>query len=135
MKLPRETGPIHFIGIGGIGMSGIAEVMKTLGYAVQGSDLADNYNVARLRKLGIPVEIGHREENLRARVVVILGGQGGQSRARRRPRPPAADRPARRDAGRVMRFKSCVAVGGTHGKTTTTCWLPPSSMAAVSTRR
>src|SRR5262245_65526137 len=72
MKLPRETGPIHFIGIGGIGMSGIAEVMKTLGYAVQGSDLADNYNVARLRKLGIPVEIGHREENLRAARVGVI---------------------------------------------------------------
>ena len=48
MKLPRDVGPIHFIGIGGIGMSGIAEVMKTLGYAVQGSDLTDNYNIARL---------------------------------------------------------------------------------------
>ena len=53
MKLPRDVGPIHFIGIGGIGMSGIAEVMATLGYTVQGSDLADNYNIARLRKNGI----------------------------------------------------------------------------------
>ncbi len=49
MKLPRDVGPIHFIGIGGIGMSGIAEVMATLGYKVQGSDLSDNYNVARRR--------------------------------------------------------------------------------------
>ena len=55
MKLPRDVGPIHFIGIGGIGMSGIAEVMATLGYKVQGSDLTDNYNVARLRKNGIEV--------------------------------------------------------------------------------
>ena len=51
MKLPREVGPIHFIGVGGIGMSGIAEVMVTLGYKVQGTDISDNYNVARLRKL------------------------------------------------------------------------------------
>ena len=58
MKLPRDVGPIHFIGIGGIGMSGIAEVMATLGYKVQGSDLTDNYNVARLRKHGI--EVIHR---------------------------------------------------------------------------
>jgi UDP-N-acetylmuramate--alanine ligase len=122
MKLPRETGPIHFIGIGGIGMSGIAEVMKTLGYAVQGSDLADNYNVARLRKLGIPVEIGHREENLRdARVVVISSAVKAEN-----PELAAArDRllPIVRRAemlAELMRFKSCVAVGGTHGKTTTT---------------
>ncbi|MGL6181029.1 MAG: Mur ligase domain-containing protein, partial [Aestuariivirga sp.] len=64
MKLPRDVGPIHFIGIGGIGMSGIAEVMATLGYTVHGSDLTDNYNVARLRKIGIAVEIGHRAENI-----------------------------------------------------------------------
>ena len=66
MKLPRDVGPIHFIGIGGIGMSGIAEVMATLGYKVQGSDLADNYNVARLRKNGIAVAIGHRGRRISA---------------------------------------------------------------------
>jgi UDP-N-acetylmuramate--alanine ligase len=122
MKLPRETGPIHFIGIGGIGMSGIAEVMKTLGYTVQGSDLADNYNVARLRKLGIPVEIGQRAENLaEARVVVISSAVKADN-----PELAAArDRllPIVRRAemlAELMRFKSCVAVGGTHGKTTTT---------------
>ena len=64
MKLPRDVVPIHFIGIGGIGMSGIAEVMATLGYKVQGSDLSDNYNVARLRKNGIEVFIGHQAANI-----------------------------------------------------------------------
>ena len=59
MKLPRNVGPIHFIGIGGIGMSGIAEVMSTLDYRVQGSDLADNYNVARLKKSGIEIGRAH----------------------------------------------------------------------------
>ena len=82
MKLPREVGPIHFIGIGGIGMSGIAEVMATLGYKVQGSDLSDNYNIARLRKNGIEVSIGHDAANLgdgpsHRR---FLGGEAGQSR-------------------------------------------------------
>ena len=64
MKMPKSIGLVHFIGIGGIGMSGIAEVMATLGYKVQGSDLTDNYNVARLRKNGIDVHVGHKAENL-----------------------------------------------------------------------
>src|SRR5205814_10071674 len=72
MKLPREIGPIHFIGIGGIGMSGIAEVMATLGYKVQGSDLADNYNTARLRKNGIAVSIGHDAAHLGDAQVVVV---------------------------------------------------------------
>ena len=59
MKLPRELGPIHFIGIGGIGMSGIAEVLANLGYRVQGSDASDNANVKRLRDNGIEVHVGH----------------------------------------------------------------------------
>ena len=122
MKLPRETGPIHFIGIGGIGMSGIAEVMKTLGYTVQGSDLADNYNVARLRKLGIPVEIGHREENLGdARVIVISSAVKADNPELSAARDRAMPIVRRAEMlAELMRFKSCVAVGGTHGKTTTT---------------
>ena len=59
MKLPREIGPIHFVGIGGIGMSGIAEVLINLGYTVQGSDAADSANVKRLRDKGAKVAIGH----------------------------------------------------------------------------
>ena len=63
-KFGQDVGPIHFVGIGGIGMSGIAEVMKTLGYTVQGSDLSDSANVERLRGMGIPVAKGHAPENL-----------------------------------------------------------------------
>ena len=70
--LPLGIGTIHFVGIGGIGMSGIAEVLHTLGYAVQGSDLSDNANVRRLRDAGIPVAIGHDAANVaNAQVVVV----------------------------------------------------------------
>src|SRR5207247_3349509 len=122
MKLPREVGPIHFIGIGGIGMSGIAEVMATLGYKVQGSDLIDNYNTARLRKNGIAVSIGHDAANLGdAQVVVVSSAvkpdnpELAEARSRFLPIVRRAEMLAE-----LMRFKSCVAVGGTHGKTTTT---------------
>jgi UDP-N-acetylmuramate--alanine ligase len=122
MKLPRDVGPIHFIGIGGIGMSGIAEVMMTLGYKVQGSDLAENYNTARLRKHGIEVGIGHAASNLKnAQVVVVSSAVKDDNpelqaaRARLLPIVRRAEMLAE-----LMRFKSCVAVGGTHGKTTTT---------------
>jgi UDP-N-acetylmuramate--alanine ligase len=122
MKLPRDVGPIHFIGIGGIGMSGIAEVMATLGYKVQGSDLSDNYNTARLRKNGIAVSIGHDAAHLGdAQVVVVSSAVKPENpelaEARRRFLPIV--RRAEMLA-ELMRFKSCVAVGGTHGKTTTT---------------
>ena len=63
-SLPLSIGIIHFVGIGGIGMSGIAETLHYLGYHIQGSDIAENANVERLRKLGIPIKIGHRAENL-----------------------------------------------------------------------
>jgi UDP-N-acetylmuramate--alanine ligase len=122
MKLPGNVGPIHFIGVGGIGMSGIAEVMATLNYKVQGSDLTDNYNVARLRKAGIDVQIGHRAENLgEAQVVVVSSAVKDdnpelvEARNRYLPIVRRAEMLAE-----LMRFKSCVAVGGTHGKTTTT---------------
>ena len=122
MKLPREVGPIHFIGVGGIGMSGIAEVMVTLGYKVQGTDISDNYNVARLRKLGIDVMIGHDTKNLKDAAVVVVSSavkpdnpELVEARARFLPIVRRAEMLAE-----LMRFKSCVAVGGTHGKTTTT---------------
>src|SRR5262245_3456499 len=122
MKLPREVGPIHFIGIGGIGMSGIAEVMATLGYKVQGSDLTDNYNTQRLRKNGITVAIGHDAANLgEAQVVVVSSAvkpdnpELAEARDRFLPIVRRAEMLAE-----LMRFKYCVAVGGTHGKTTTT---------------
>ena len=72
-SLPLSIGTIHFVGIGGIGMSGIAEVLHNLGYAVQGSDIADSANVRRLREAGIKVAIGHDAANLgNAQVVVVL---------------------------------------------------------------
>jgi UDP-N-acetylmuramate--alanine ligase len=116
--LPLSIGTIHFVGIGGIGMSGIAEVLHTLGYSVQGSDIAESGNVQRLRDAGIPVMIGHQEENLRdARVVVV-------STAVKRDNPEVAAArerliPVVRRA-ELMRLRWAVAVGGTHGKTTTT---------------
>ncbi|MGI9371627.1 MAG: UDP-N-acetylmuramate--L-alanine ligase [Hyphomicrobiales bacterium] len=121
-KFTAEVGAIHFVGIGGIGMSGIAEVMKTLGYQVQGSDLAQNANVERLRGLGIPVEVGHKAENIGdARVVVISSAvkddnpEVVEARARFLPVVRRAEMLAE-----LMRFKSAIAIGGTHGKTTTT---------------
>jgi UDP-N-acetylmuramate--alanine ligase len=122
MKLPREIGPIHFVGIGGIGMSGIAEVLANLGYVVQGSDSADNYNVKRLKDKGVRTVIGHAAENLGDAEVVVV------STAIRRDNPEllaARERrlPVVRRAemlAELMRLKTCVAVAGTHGKTTTT---------------
>ena len=120
--LPLSIGTIHFVGIGGIGMSGIAEVLHNLGYAVQGSDIAEGANVARLRAAGIPVAIGHAAENLaRAQVVVV-------SSAVQRDNPEIAAARARflpivRRAemlAELMRLRWSIAVGGTHGKTTTT---------------
>ena len=72
MKLPRELGPIHFVGIGGIGMSGIAEILHNLDYQVQGSDAAENANVRRLRDLGVPVTVGHAAENVENAQVVVV---------------------------------------------------------------
>ena len=70
--LPFDIGTIHFVGIGGIGMSGIAEVMRNLGYSVRGSDLSENANVKRLRGLGIDVAIGHAGENIADASVVVI---------------------------------------------------------------
>jgi UDP-N-acetylmuramate--alanine ligase len=122
MKMPSTIGPVHFVGIGGIGMSGIAEVLHTLGFKVQGSDAADNANVQRLREKGITVFVGHRAENLgEARVVVVSSAikpdnaELVAARARFLPVVRRAEMLAE-----LMRFKSAIAVGGTHGKTTTT---------------
>ncbi len=118
----KAVGPIHFIGIGGIGMSGIAEVMANLGFAVQGSDIAEGYVVQGLRKKGITVHIGHKAENLGDAAVVVV------STAIKRGNPEvdlALERrvPVVRRAemlAELMRLKSTVCVAGTHGKTTTT---------------
>jgi UDP-N-acetylmuramate--alanine ligase len=122
MRLPREIGPIHFIGIGGIGMSGIAEVLCNLGYTVQGSDAADGGNVVRLREKGIKVSVGHKAENVAGADVVVV------STAIKRDNPELVAARAQRIPvvrraemlAELMRLKSCVAIAGTHGKTTTT---------------
>jgi UDP-N-acetylmuramate--alanine ligase len=122
MKLPRHTGPIHFVGIGGIGMSGIAEVLANQGYQVQGSDVAENANVKRLREKGIAVSVGHRAENLgEAEVLVVSSAikrDNPELLAARAKRLPVVRRAEM--LAELMRLKTCVAVAGTHGKTTTT---------------
>jgi len=122
MKLPQNIGPIHFVGIGGIGMSGIAEVLVNLNYTVTGSDVADSANVKRLREKGIKIAIGHDAANIGSAAVVVV------SSAIKRDNPELiAARTSRRPVvlraemlAELMRFKSCVAIAGTHGKTTTT---------------
>ncbi len=122
MKLPRDIGPIHFVGIGGIGMSGIAEVLANLGYSVRGSDLSESANVKRLRDKGIAVVVGHDAKNVEGADVLVV------SSAIRRDNPELIAGRARRlpivrraeMLAELMRLKSCVAIAGTHGKTTTT---------------
>jgi len=123
MRIPPQTvHHLHFIGIGGIGMSGIAEVLHNLGYQVKGSDVSENNNTSRLQKIGIEISIGHSAENIQGAQVVIASSA------------VKADNPevkAARDFGipviqraemlaELMRLKFSVAVSGTHGKTTTT---------------
>ncbi len=158
MRLPREIGPIHFVGIGGIGMSGIAEVLCNLGYTVQGSDASEGANVARLRAKGIAINVGHKAENvagadvvvvstaikrdnlarLRAKGIAINVGHKAEnvagadvvvvSTAIKRDNPELLAARAQRIPvvrraemlAELMRLKSCVAIAGTHGKTTTT---------------
>jgi UDP-N-acetylmuramate--alanine ligase len=122
MRLPREIGPIHFVGIGGIGMSGIAEVLCNLGYTVQGSDAAEGGNVTRLREKGIKVSVGHKAENLDGADVVVVSTaikrDNPELMAARAQRIPVVRRAEM--LAELMRLKSCVAIAGTHGKTTTT---------------
>ncbi len=120
-----DIGTIHFVGIGGIGMSGIAEVMHNLGYKVQGSDISEGPSVERLRARGITVHVGHVRENVEGVAVVVT------STAVRRTNPEVAAAleariPVVRRAemlAELMRLKSTVAVAGTHGKTTTTSMI------------
>jgi UDP-N-acetylmuramate--alanine ligase len=123
--LPLDIGIIHFVGIGGIGMSGIAEIMHNLGYAVQGSDLTANANVKRLEGLGITVFVGHREENIeKAEVLVVssaVKADNPEVRAARARLLPVVRRAEM--LGELMRLKWAIAVAGTHGKTTTTSMI------------
>lgn len=120
--MPLDVGMLHFVGIGGIGMSGIAEILHNLGYRVQGSDISENYNVDRLRKKGIAVSIGHKAENLGEAAVMVISSavkkdnpEVLEARARRIPVVRRAEMLAE-----LMRLKISVAIAGTHGKTTTT---------------
>ena len=123
--LPLSIGTIHFVGIGGIGMSGIAEVMRNLGYAVQGSDLTENANVRRLRALGIDIAIGHDASAIGdAQVVVISSAvkeDNVEAAAARQRFIPVVRRAEM--LAELMRLKWSVAVAGTHGKTTTTSMI------------
>ncbi len=120
--LPLGIGTIHFVGIGGIGMSGIAEVLHNLGYSVQGSDIADSANVKRLREKGIPVAVGHDAANLGSAQVVVVStavkADNPEVAAARERLIPVVRRAEM--LAELMRLKWSIAVGGTHGKTTTT---------------
>jgi len=121
-RVPISIGAIHFIGIGGIGMSGIAEVMRNLGYQVQGSDTTDSANVKRLRSLGIPVAIGQSAENVGEAQVVVYSSavktDNVELGAARKAGLPIVRRAEM--LAELMRLKRCIAIAGTHGKTTTT---------------
>jgi UDP-N-acetylmuramate--alanine ligase len=121
-RVPLDVGAIHFIGIGGIGMSGIAEIMHNLGYKVQGSDAVENANVKRLRAMGITVAVGHNADNLKDAHVVVYSSA---------VKPGNVEFDAARLLGlplvrraemlaEIMRLRSCIAIAGTNGKTTTT---------------
>jgi len=121
-RVPLDIGAIHFIGIGGIGMSGIAEIMHNLGYKVQGSDVSESANVRRLKAMGIPVAIGHAAENLKDAHAVVYSSavkpgnvEFDAARAQSLPLVRRAEMLAE-----IMRLRSCVAIAGTNGKTTTT---------------
>jgi UDP-N-acetylmuramate--alanine ligase len=121
-RVPIDIGAIHFIGIGGIGMSGIAEIMHNLGYQVQGSDSADSANVRRLRGMGIAVHVGHNSKNLKDAHVVVYSSavkpgnvEFDAARALSLPLVRRAEMLAE-----IMRLRSCIAIAGTNGKTTTT---------------
>ena len=121
-QLPLPIGTLHFVGIGGIGMSGIAEILVNLGYRVRGSDVSENANVQRLRALGVEVEIGHRAENLADAAVVVVSSAIKKSNPELEAARVRAIPVVRRAEmlAELMRLKWSIAVGGTHGKTTTT---------------
>ncbi len=122
---PLDIGILHFVGIGGMGMSGIAEILHNMGYAVQGSDVADGPNVQRLRWLGIPVTVGHAARNLGAANVVVvstaIGSDNPEVTAARQSLIPVVRRSEM--LAELMRFRYSVSVAGTHGKTTTTSMI------------
>lgn len=123
MRIPSHSvKQIHFIGIGGIGMSGIAEILANLGYTVTGSDVSSNANVLRLQALGIKIHIGHAPENIQGAQVVVIStavkADNPEVIAARSLKIPIIRRAEM--LAELMRLKLSVAISGTHGKTTTT---------------
>lgn len=120
--MPLDVGMIHLVGIGGIGISGIAEILHNLGYKVKGSDITENWNVERLRKKGIKVYIGHKKENVLGSSVVVISSAVKENNpevvAARENKIPVVRRAEM--LAEITRLKTCVAIAGTHGKTTTT---------------
>jgi UDP-N-acetylmuramate--alanine ligase len=120
--MPFDIGTIHFIGIGGIGMSGIAEILHNLGYKVSGSDLSDNYNVKRLRNLGIEVHIGHDAKNIDGAAIIVKStavlNVNPEIIAAREKKIPIVKRSEM--LAELTKLKATVAISGSHGKTTTT---------------
>jgi UDP-N-acetylmuramate--alanine ligase len=128
--MPKDVGVLHFIGIGGIGMSGIAEILHTLGYKVQGSDQAEGYNIKRLQDKGIRVIVGHKAENIKdakgnppAAIVISSAVKSGnvELKAAREAKIPVMRRAEM--LAELMRQKWSIAISGTHGKTTTTSMI------------
>ncbi len=121
----ENIGILHFVGIGGIGMSGIAEILLSLGYQVQGSDLSENANVTRLREKGVQVFIGHEGKHVEGVSAVVISSavpaDNAEIMAARQMSIPVVRRAEM--LAELMRLKSAIAVGGTHGKTTTTAMI------------
>lgn len=120
--MPLSIGTLHFVGIGGIGMSGIAEVLHALGYTVQGSDLSDGANVKRLKDKGIKTFIGHQAQNIEGATIVVISSaikdDNPELKAAREQRKTIVRRAEM--LAEIMRLKWSIAIAGTHGKTTTT---------------
>jgi len=121
----KDIGIIHFVGIGGIGMSGIAEVLSDLGYKVSGSDISYSLNIERLKKIGIKIYIGHEAKNIENVSIIVISSAIKEDNVeliagylKKIPIVRRADMLAE-----LMRFKRSIAVGGTHGKTTTTSFI------------
>ena len=123
--VPFELGPVHFIGIGGIGMSGIAEIMLRIGYTVQGSDSKASANTERLEKLGAKIFIGHEAAQVEGASAVVYSTavkpDNPEMQAARERRLPLVRRAEM--LAELMRLQFSIAVGGTHGKTTTTSMI------------
>jgi UDP-N-acetylmuramate--alanine ligase len=124
-RIPLEVGSLHFVGIGGIGMSGLAEICLSLGYKVQGSDMAEGGNVERLRKKGVMVNIGHTAENVAGVGAVVISSAVKADNLEvveaRRLEIPVVRRAEM--LAELMRLKASIAIAGTHGKTTTTTMM------------